>query len=253
MVTDKRHPKALRKDPIIEATFEVRFKPAVSGLGDLFPGALYPRLKDHYERVEALPAGEIPKAVRDRMPNSAYQGTKRLVGDGTALNIADQSIAVLVSKPYWGWERFRPLIFQVISTVNETGFVGEAERISFRYQNLLTTKENPNDFSGLQLQISVADYQLRDGGLRLRAEIEHAGCVSIIQVVGSAEAVTLVEGKKKATTGMLLDIDTIKFAPLPNFWTRFQEIVENVHIAEKEVFFSLLKGETIEQMDPVWE
>ena len=79
------------------------------------------------------------------------------------------------------------------------------------------------------------------------------GCVSVIQVVGSAQAVTSVDGEKNATTGMLLDIDTIKFAPLPNFWTEFQEIVESVHDAEKDVFFSLLKDETINQMDPVRE
>lgn len=253
MAIEKKHPKALRKDPIIEATFEVRFKPAVSGLGDLLPGALYPHLQDRYERVEALPAGEIPKAIRDQMPNSAYQGTKRLVGKGTSLNIADQSISVGVLKPYWGWEQFRPLIFQVISAINETKLVGEVERMSLRYQNLLTTQDNPNDFSGLQLQISVADYQLRDGGFRLRAEVERMGCVSVIQVVGSAQAVTSVDGEKNATTGMLLDIDTIKFAPLPNFWTEFQEIVESVHDAEKDVFFSLLKDETINQMDPVRE
>lgn len=253
MATEKKRPKALRKDPIIEATFEVRFKPAVSGLADLLPGALFPQLKDRYERVEALPTGEIPKAIRDQMPNSAYQATKRLVGKGTNLNIADQSISVGVSKPYWGWKRFRPLIFQVISAINETSLVGEVERISLRYQNLLTTQDNPNDFSGLHLQISLADYQLRDGGFRLRAEVERMGCVSVIQVVSSAQAVTSVDGEKTATTGVLLDIDTIKFAPLLNFWTEFHEIVDSVHDAEKDVFFSLLKDETINQMDPVRE
>ena len=253
MTTERKYPRKLRKDSIIESIFEVRFKSVVSGVADLFPGILYPILKGHYEKVEALPAGEIPRAIRDQMPNSAYQGIRRLVGKGTNLDIAEQAIAVHVLKPYWGWDRFKPLIFEVISAINETKLVDEVERISLRYQNILTTQENPNDTSGLELQIAVADYKLRDGGFRLRAEVEHRECTSVIQVAGSAQAVVTIDGEKTATEGLLLDIDTIKFGPFPMFWTEYQQIVESVHDAEKEVFFSLLKDETINQMEPVWE
>ena len=142
---------------------------------------------------------------------------------------------------------------QVILAIIETKLVGDVERTSLRYQNVLTTQKNPNDFSGLHLQIEVAGYQLRDGGFRFRAEVERMECVSVIQVAGSTQAVVSIDGEKTAATGLLLDIDTIRFGPLPTFWTEYQQIVESVHDAEKEVFFSLLKDETINQMEPVWE
>jgi len=253
LTTEKKRPRALRKDPIFKATFEVRFKTDTPGIGDLLPGLLYPHLKDRYERVEALPSGELPKVVRDQLPNALYQGTKRLVGKGTNLNIGERAIAVDVMKPYWGWNRFSGLIFDVIKAISETDLVGEAERASLRYHNVLTTQENLDDISGLELEITLADYKLRDTGLQLRAEIADGGYITIVQVGSGAVANLVVDGKHTSVVGLLLDIDTIREPPLPTFWTDYKSIVEDIHNTEKEVFFSLLKDETINQMDPVYD
>lgn len=253
MTTENKNPITLGKDPIHQATFEIRFHSDAGGTAELLPGLLFSSLEGAYSSVETLPAGEMPKAFRDQLPNAAYVGLKRLVGAGTYLSIAERSIAVEVLRPYWGWDKFSTLIFKVVAAATGTDLIGEIERVSLRYQNLLTTKENLHDFSGLHLEISIADYQLRNGGFQLRVEVEHDQCLSIINVAGSANFSQVVEEKKINTVGLLLDIDTIKQGPFPSFATDYKTIIGQVHEAEKNVFFSMLKKETIDQLKPVWD
>lgn len=233
----------------------MRFKTNTNGLADLLPGLLYPHLKSRFDAVESLPSGEIPKTIREQMPNAPYQATKRIIGKGANLNIAEHAFVVEVKKPYWGWRKFSSLIFEVISAVNKTDLVSDVERSSLRYQNVISTKDDPNDLSGLKLEINVADHQISGHGFQLRAEIEHNNeeCMSVIQVKGDATASYLIDGKKSISKGLLLDIDTMKFTQLSNFWKDYEGIVDSIHKAEKEAFFSLLKPETIELMEPIWK
>ena len=48
------NPVALRQDPIVEATFEVRFSCADPAAGDLLPGMLFPRLRGHFGTLASL-------------------------------------------------------------------------------------------------------------------------------------------------------------------------------------------------------
>ncbi|MPY74915.1 MAG: TIGR04255 family protein [Alphaproteobacteria bacterium] len=253
MRTDKRHPKALRQDPIVKALFEVRFKSDVGALADLLPGLLYSALRDRFAKVETLPPSELPKAVRAQLPNAPYQGLKRLVGKGINLSIAEQAFVVEMIRPYWGWERFSELLYGVISAVKQTGIIGEVERTSIRYQNILTGQSDPADLSGLDVDIRVGNYKLLGSGLQLRVETESNGHRTIIQLTGGATATVSNEGKKAALTGLLIDVDTLKIGPIPSFWNDYREIVDRLHDTEKDIFFSLLNDETVKLLDPIWE
>lgn len=246
-----RHPRRLKHDPIVTALFEVRFMPTSDDADELLPGLLYEPLRADFERVERTPASDIPKVVRNQMPNGSYQATRRLVGNGVNLNIAERSLVVEVFRPYWGWNRFRSLIFRVLQAAKQTELVGVAERTSLRYQNILTRHGESSDISPLNLSIQLAHYPIGGDGFRLRTQIPAGEYITIVQIATGAQATLTIRGVPTKITGLLVDIDTIRPAP-PRFWDNFEPTIEQLHTEEKNVFFNVLKNEAIEAMEPEW-
>jgi hypothetical protein len=58
------------------------------------------------------------------------------------------------------------------------------------------------------------------------------------------------EGRLK---GVLVDIDSIKPMRDDESWDALQQRLDDVHVACKRMFFSILKPETIEALDPEYE
>lgn len=249
----EKPPIALTKDTIAEAIFECRVS-SQQALGDLLPGVLYSSpLRDQYPRQAALPFGELPRQLRDSDPRLAYQALYSLEGNDRRVLIGNRSISLSHTRPYPGWAKFKPMIGELISAVENSRLVSEVHRVSLRYVNVLAEGDGPTDLSQLRLSFALGDLPLRPVGINLRAETESNGCVTIVTVQPGATVNITAGPERSSHTGVVITVDTICNRTLTSLQSEFFDALDVVHRTEKEVFFSLLTPSTLKKLGPRWE
>lgn len=249
----RRIPKALQQDPIVETTFEIRFSATEKAAGDLLPGMLFPNLRTEFGELQNLPASQVPRALRDQDPTLAYLGTRVLRGQKKQLAIGDRVATLSFGKPYPGWHVVKPVIQQVLSALQSTAIIAAVERISLKYTNVLTHGRDANDESVLSASATLGDWPLRSSGKMIRAEIDHRGAVHVVQVIFGADLTITASGQQTTMSGVLVDVDSIRIGPFESFWDNAEKLVEELHEAEKDIFFGVLTPESIDRMKPQYE
>lgn len=246
-------PSRLKKDPILESVFELRFEPARDGVWELLPGMLYKEFGSEYPETVTLPGAQIPFEVREQDPNLRFLGHTALVGDTSTIGIGQRSLQVTNSRPYLGWKRFSKKIDSILRAVKDTGLIAEVERCSLKYTNVLTIGSDDNDLSILDVSLRLDGLPTRRPGTMIRSEVELHGLTSIVQIQTSITAhVKRGAESGRSIRGVLVSVDTISQSPVDNFWSIRRGLVEKIHQTEKEVFYSLLTKSSVDAMDPVW-
>lgn len=123
------------------------------------------------------------------------------------------------------------------------------ERFSLKYVDLLQFEDLGLDC--LEIDLKLAEYEMTRKPVQLQAQIEEDGLKHIIQIVSPAEV--HVTGDSKKLRGILTDVDTIRALANDESWNELDESLDRVHYAGKRLFFSLLKKETTEALDPEYE
>jgi uncharacterized protein (TIGR04255 family) len=244
MAVAAKLPRALRKTPLLEAIFELRFRPTIASAGDVLPGLLFPDFRADYPSVEPLPLASIPREMREKEP-LLYQPTHRLVAPSSLIQIGERVVSLTVMYPYPGWGRFREGILRLLQSVGRTGLVREYERFSFRYINVIAAPKG-TQLPMLTVQLSWPSHSFTERGLRLRLERDVGEFVTVIQVTPD------VTGKmaEKVISGLLVDVDTIR----PKISTAPDEaLLEEAHGAAKQTFYSLLTDATLEGLEPIYD
>src|SRR5688572_11866225 len=119
-----RIPKRLRRPPLIEAVFEVRFSPRADIASELIPGLLFPVLKSRFPKSEQTQLGAIPKALRAQSTELRYSHTFKFHGNGSTALLGDHVMGLSVVLPYPGWAEFRQSCRFVVEAIRDTGYIG---------------------------------------------------------------------------------------------------------------------------------
>jgi uncharacterized protein (TIGR04255 family) len=247
---NNRIPVRLKKEPLLEAIWEIRFSGGKSPVADLLPGMLFKSFPGKYGTAAKLPIADIPAPVIEHDPNLRYVPKIRLAGVNQAVQIGDRVVSLSCRRPYSGWARFSADIREVAKAVQETGLVDRLERFSLKYIDLIEL-EKPVGLALLNLDIKMGGYELAAKPVQLRTEIKENDLTHIIQIISPAEVeLPGTEGRLK---GVLVDIDSIKPMRDDESWDALQQRLDDVHVACKRMFFSILKPETIEALDPEYE
>jgi uncharacterized protein (TIGR04255 family) len=240
-------PAKLRKSPLLEALFEVRFVPVVPGAGDVLPGLIFGNLRSRYPKVEQLPVAAVPRAFRASQEALTYQASHRLQGsDGGSIQLGDR-IGAVSTTSYPGWEGFRSMILEFLDVLGKTGLIKTLERFSFRYINLLAMSSEVKQLSLLNIHVDLVGRAPNERGFVLRAEIDEGDITSTVQIAPNATA----KGPNNLEiSGLLVDIDTIVKSPTPTFLSAPKAELEEAHRAVKQTFFSMLTKDTLADLGP---
>ena len=242
-----RIPKRLKKEPLIEAIWQVQFESP--GAGDVLPGLLYAALrKDHPKlQLHRLPAADFPAIVAQMDPNLRLAAKVRLEEpEGSFLwQVGDRVATLNCRKPYAGWAAFREAIISLTKVVEESGLVEQPLRHSLRYIDLLALDDAP-DLSALQLSMKLGGHAVNKLPVQIRLELPDGGVNHIIQIATPAQ-VQLPEGQQ---TGSVVDLETFPGARAAN-WEGVRNQLDTLHQKSKRLFFEhLLTAEAIEKMEP---
>lgn len=243
-------PKKLKKEPLIDAVFEVRFTSAFPA-GSVLPGLLFGKL-DGDKKIEQL-LSQIPQVMRDADPNLRFAPLSRLDWGQFYINVGDRIVAVGFKHPYPGWNSFKPAIIKVMDVLKEAKVIKSVERYSLKYIDLLPATGLREQVSFVNFDVTLAGHKLEDEAFQIRLEIPRDGFIHAVQVVSSATA-TLHTGETRQ--GLIVDVDTIanqQGEAFEDLLSGFSDKLDAIHQANKKVFFDCLKPQTIKTLEPEYE
>ncbi len=241
-------PKRLRKEPLIEAIWQVQFESPYAG--DALPGLLYARLRSSGSadvNLHRLPAAEIPAALARTDPALRFAARVRLESPAQPFlwQVGERVATLNCRKPYAGWDTFKAAILDLIQTIEESGLVPQPQHHSLRYIDLLELDEAP-DLAALQLSIQLGAHPVKKLPLQMRLELPDGDCLHVVQIATPAQ-VQLPEG---LCNGSVVDLETFGTKPAES-WEQVRRQLETLHDRSKQLFFThLLTPEAIQALDP---
>lgn len=244
--TGKSVPKRLRKEPLLEAVWEIRFTSDRESVAELLPGLIYKAIGIEFPKIERLPAADLPSAIVQQDAKLRYVPTVRLEGSPYSIQIGEHVVSLNCRLPYTGWGNFEPKIMELAEILRETSLITRPERFSLKYIDVIPLTESPS-LKPLRVVVKLGTHELTNNHVQLRTEIRENGFLHIVQIVSSAQAV-LSTGEH--FEGLLLDIDTICQREPGEFWSDFSLLLDRAHQLNKNMFFHILTDETIDQLEP---
>jgi uncharacterized protein (TIGR04255 family) len=244
-------PVKLKKEPLIDALFEMRFTSATSA-SSILPGVLFSMLPGKIT-IERLPTEQIPRHILDSDPNLRFAPLVRMHVDNFVINIGDRSLAVGCNMPYPGWKAFKPCILEVLNLLKKNDIVQAVHRFSMKYINLIPAENQAGQVSAINGSVVLGKHTLKQENFSLRMEIPQTSMIHAVQIISSA-ILTLQDGSTRE--GLIVDIDSITDLENPDFafWLeRLSDQLDSMHSANKAMFFECLRPETIASLEPVYE
>ena len=244
-------PKALGREPLIDALFEVRFNQTSVPLADIQPGFLIGRLVPR-PSISRLPAAEIPGPMRASNPALRYAPIQRLDWKQFSISLGDQNVIVNCKLPYPKWPALKEIIVDVVGHIQLLNIPGSIERYSLKYTNLISAANNSEQISKFDLSVRLGNIEIQDENMSLQVHRHKGDVIHIISVFIGAQA-QIGEGPLKH--GAVLDIDSIRTVNV-NFTDLANSLgtgLEELRQANKVIFFSCLTVATILEMEPEYE
>jgi uncharacterized protein (TIGR04255 family) len=244
-------PKKLKKEPLIDAVFEVRFT-STFPIGSVLPGLLFGSLAGD-KKIEQLPLSQLPQIMRDADSNLRFAPLSRLDWEQFYINIGERSVSVGFKYPYPGWSSFKPAIITVMDVLKGAGVVKSVERYALKYIDLLPSNDLREQVAFVNFDVTLAGHKLENEAFQIRLEIPRDSFIHAVQVVSSATAI-LPNGESRQ--GLVVDVDTIvnqQGVTFDELLSGFSDKLEAIHQANKEVFFDCLQTQTITALEPEYD
>lgn len=247
-------PTKLGKEPLIDAVFELRFT-SNAAASDILPGALFALLSQDGQSVsvEKLALSQIPEGVRRADPNLQYAPVVKLNWQRYSLLISDGSIGVGCTMPYPGWIAFRGAISKVAEALVKVGIVNSLDRYSIKYVDIVPFPNIEEQVQGLNLQLRVGHHELKSEIASIRIEVPRDNFLHLVSI--QTGALVEMNGLPRIE-GVVVDVDSICRVPdlqLRKFIDEMEIRLEEVHKANKIMFFECLTPNTVTSLEPNYD
>ncbi|WP_296618868.1 TIGR04255 family protein [Marivirga sp.] len=231
-------PKTISPCPILDAIFEIRFTSKIHPSAVF--GMIYNVLRTDFPKTENLPILQLPEAVRTNDPNFKFKPHYKISNERFVIQIGPDVLTISSFPEYSGWEEFSKQIFDILNRVNNVGVIESVTRIGIRYINFFAH----DIFNDIELKVSIGNDDIAYKNTIIRTEIEHESYKSSLQVANNAN--------HDNRLGSIIDIDTFTTSNLLEFFKNKDKIISEGHLKEKELFFSLLKDEFLNSLNPIY-
>jgi uncharacterized protein (TIGR04255 family) len=242
----KSVPKRLRKEPLLEAVWEIRFTSDRESVAELLPGLIYQAMEASFSKIERLPAANLPFPLLQQEATLRYVPTVRLEGSPYSIQIGEHVVSLSCRRPYTGWREFESRILDLAEILKKTNLLTNLERFSLKYIDVISLGDSPS-LKLLEILVKLNTHELTTELVHLRTELRENGFLHIIQIISPGQAVLLT---RERFEGVLIDIDTVYQREAREFWLDFREQLNRAHQLNKSLFFRLLTEETIDKLEP---
>ena len=246
-------PVRLAKEPLLEAIWQLRFQSEQQVVSEILTGTIFQSLRSDFSSTERLPFGSIslPKDLTDRQPNLLYAPSIRLNGERFSVGVGERMVSLSAKLPYCGWGKFSEKIAQIASILESVQVTAKAENFSMKYVDCLV-EPVPTSLSALTIRCAAADREFKGEPMLIRTEFTEMTFSHVVQVALPANVTLADSGQKR--NGIVTEVETLCMRPVEmnglHSWITSR--LDEVHTANKTVFFSLLTDETVELLDPIY-
>lgn len=229
--------------PIVEAVCDVWFDPNVPD--EAVYGALYQIFRHDFPRASALPGAIMPTELRQANPALKHQAQYRLEAEDLVVLVGSHNIAVGMRGQYPGWPKLKDGFQRTLSLAVSSKVILRPVRFGLRYINFFSG----NVLSNLKLSFSLEKDVLVGENVFFKIVLPDESCKLNLQV---ANQIMLPNIPNQA--GSLIDIDAFTEQPggLREMEASLLQFLEKAHLAEKRLFFSLLRDEFLETLNPTY-
>ncbi len=226
-------PKKINPCPILECVVELRFDSSFPH--DAIFGIIYNQFKDDYPDLQELPILQLPEAVRKQDPMLKYKPYYKMISEDKKFlfQIGARVFSLINLNPYCGWSGFFNKLKNLIERMEKLSIVDIYTRAGIRYINGFDF----NIFEKINLSINLGKDSTTDFNSTIHMEVPTGQFSSMLQVVNNAQ----IKKIDMAGKGSIIDIDTY----IENPGNGIIKIIEQGHLEEKKLFFTLLKKEFI--------
>ena len=246
MPTETQLPKILGKCPLNEAIFEIRFEPNVPAAA-LF-GIFYAEIRSKFPDVESLPIVQLPEALRDQDRNLQFLPHHRFRNqENVLIQIGPRVLSVNAVNEYIGWARFKENILETLATLKKLEITSKVSRLGLRYSNLF----NEPVLDKINIELSKGGVPITNRETNIRTVYDEGnGYKIVLQISGD---VTISPTDVEPYIGSLIDVDIILSGEDLPVLQDGEALIEKAHQMEKKTFFSLLKRDFLESLEPSYE
>lgn len=246
-------PSKLAKEPLVDVIFELRFTSHRNGISALVTGQLLTHLTG-LGNIESLPISHLPQQIRDTDPNLQFSALSRIVWGRYVILIGDRSIGVGCLMPYPGWTEFRVAIKTVIDVLQKAELIKTIDRYSIKYVDFFETGENNAlALTHFNVDLRIGKHVVKAENTVMRVEIPRGQFLHAVQVISTAH---IQESSGGLRTGAILDVDTLMTTPnkdVASFVTELPTLLEDIHLANKQMFFECLSETGLSNLEPQYE
>jgi uncharacterized protein (TIGR04255 family) len=194
--------------------------------------------------VVGLPLLQLPYELREQ-EGFRFRATHQLENEHFIVQLGPQ-VVVIVAKldpGYPGWELFRNEILAVVKAYHDADLIDSVLRLGLRYTNQFDRNVVEQLTTGIR---SKQNYDIVDQSIQML--VRHGGVQNRI-TIGLQRS---PEDKNPPGAATVIDIDSFdNRTQLADDWN-FRESVESLHQAEKELFYSLLSDDLLNELNPVY-
>lgn len=241
MITQERLPLSVEACPIIDALIELRFVAEVNpnAVFGLIYGVLLPAYSG---TIQNLPILQLPEAVRNSDPALKYKPLYRILNKDVIIQIGPDVLSISSPLPYIGWERFKSHVVNIIRLISGANIIKQVIRLGHRYINFFDVDMLPNITMSFQM---TEGYSIQN--LQITTQVKDSSFENTIQFSNSSVMNINMPNERK---GSIIDIDTFRDYPDNSFLNNVDKEIEDAHQSEKTLFFSLLKNDFVETLNP---
>lgn len=244
-------PKRLQEEPLIEAIWHLTYRLSAPAVGDVLVGVLYAALKERGRRYEVhrvLPV-EIPAELAEEEPTLRYAVKYQLKSAESSVLylIGDRVVSLNCQRPYIGWQRLREEIAFLKGVLQRSELI-LPERHGLRYIDLIR-KEYMPDLSGLQIQVSVGQEEIRTQPVQLQVELAYREKKHTVRILSPVKA----EIDAQTWEGTLIDLEV--GGRVEKGWDAISEDeLDELHRSVNLLFFTqILTPELLHKLRPQYE
>ena len=233
-------PKEISPNPIVISTVEVRYKSEISSQ-KLFP-IVYNLFREVLPEFEQI---SLPVELKESNPNLKYNPDYVLSNEKYKLSFSDCVISFENQNSYQLWTNYSKFITESINKFFSINHINFIDRIGVRYASVLDKTEDVNQVLNFNPSINSDIYKQNFEHFSTKLSI---GEISLfLQVYQNAQSTKI--GNK--ISGVYVDIDASQIGEFkPD--NQILDIINNLHLEEKKLFFSLLKPEFLKSLNPIY-
>jgi uncharacterized protein (TIGR04255 family) len=235
-------PKEISPNPLLSSVVEIRFSTTIKN--EELLKTVFPILSGDFPLIKYSDVPKNLKGIGERLkynPDFIFSNNDYSVSIGTNVLLFENL------GNYHLWSSYFSLIKKVVSEINKVEIVQMVERVGVRYISLFDSTNKIKDITTLDFTLGYKNAEQQNDFFQTELNKDQVRLVLRIAQNGN-----VIKGND-TVKGLFIDIDASKIQELPD---KFNESLLNeidiLHTEEKIFFYSLLKKEFLESLNPIY-